>query len=349
MSTKLKYKCKYLISSPCRISRRFDNGFIRIQEAYDRRKLYFDYQDTPIAQNFYAIEVVIEEEKKDEFFINTYDKLSRVYCVLFSVYFGKLFYDHGLIESKGMHFVPNVETSRNIYYKLAPFNSLARADACNSLEWQSLSKIEDFFSNEFVIGVIKRINIFLVAARHYWLSLSQIISEPDIAYINLVTTAEILSSNLEFDDSDLFDDETIKMFEEIEQKLDNGDAKSKKIKNRFFQIKRKYWLTIQYLIDDAFFLYSPSKGKKISKENLEKLVKNAYDLRSSYLHSGEEFGRYTVVRPDLSDEYGNPISDGLSKDLIRRLKQSPSYIGMEKIIHYCLFNFLMSHIVSKTI
>ena len=272
--------------------------------------------------------------------------MSHIYCILFSVFFGKVFYDHGLLESKGIHFVPNIENSTNIYYELAPFNSSSREDAHDILEWQALSKIDTFFSNEFLTSISKRTNVFLVAARHYWLSLNQVISEPDIAYINLVTAAEVLSSNFVFDDGELFDSKTLKMFEEIEQKLDDGNSKLKEIKNRFLQIKRKYWLTIQSLIDDAFFTYSPYRGKKICKDNLGKLVKNAYDLRSGYLHSGEEFGQYTVVGPDLSDEYGNPYSDGLSKNLVKLLKKSPRYMGMEKIIHYCLYNFLISHIVS---
>ncbi len=61
MNTKSKFRCKYLISSPCRISGQFDNGFMRIRDAYDRSKLYFNYNDPPIAQNFYAIEGVVEE------------------------------------------------------------------------------------------------------------------------------------------------------------------------------------------------------------------------------------------------------------------------------------------------
>lgn len=319
---------------------------MKIQDAHDRSKLYFNYKDTPIAQNFYAVEVVIEEEKKDDFIINTYDNLSHIYSILFSVHFGKVFYDHGLLESKGMHFVPKIETPRNIYYELAPFNSTARADACCSTDWGSLLSLEQFFSNEFISGVTNKLNIFLIAARHYWLSLNQVLLEPDIAYINLVTAAEILSSNFEFDDKNLFDEDTIKMFEEIEQKLDNGPKKVKIVKSRFFQVKRKYWLTIQNLIDDAFYSSSPYKGKKIVKAKLEKLAKNAYDLRSGYLHAGEEFGRYTVARPDMSDEYGNLFSTGLSKDLIKLLKNSPRYMGMEKIIHYCLYKYLVDHIVS---
>lgn len=345
MADKRKHLCKYLISSSCRIRGKYENEFIKIKDSYDRSQLYFTHSDTPIARNFYVLEITIEEETSDDLVINTYDGLSRIYSTLFSVHFGKTFYDHGLLESKGIHYVPKIELPNNIYYELAPFNSSPRMDACGENSWESISNIERFFCNEFLEGITEKMNIYLVASRHYWLSLNQILDDPDIAYINLVTSIEILSSNFQFTDVELFDEDTRRLFAEIENLLDDGETKVKSIRQRFFQVKRKYMLTVIRLIDERFYSSSPYKGRKIDASNLETLVKKAYDLRSGFLHSGCSFGHHTVVRPDLGDECGNPWSDNFSTQTKNILKSSPRYMGMERIVHYCLYNYLQKYLL----
>ena len=66
----------------------------------------------------------------------------------------------------------------------------------------------------------------------------------------------------------------------------------------------------------------------------------AYDLRSRYVHTGQSFGDVVGPRGMDQDEVqsGKPMHP--DKDFAKALAYAPTYIGLERILRYCLLRYL---------
>jgi hypothetical protein len=102
-----------------------------------------------------------------------------------------------------------------------------------------------------------------------------------------------------------------------------------------------YIKTILDFIDDQFFI-DLNKGKDrftYTKDNFEKYIKNSYNLRSRYIHTGISFGNW--IEPTARGDdimFGIPVME--DKETAKIISESPTFLGLEKIVRYVLLGFL---------
>jgi Apea-like HEPN len=98
------------------------------------------------------------------------------------------------------------------------------------------------------------------------------------------------------------------------------------------------------LVDEQFFSATKNEPdwKKFKKEDFSKRVSAAYDIRSRYVHTGVSFGAWITPRRNLEEVcYGRPLME--DEDLTELLQSAPTYIGLERVIRYCLIRFAERH------
>ena len=138
---------------------------------------------------------------------------------------------------------------------------------------------------------------------------------------------------------------------------DVGEEAYRRLRGSLRQIKRRFTKTVLDFLNDYFFTNteasehgSLSKAatnpmwKKGTKEiTVERRIKAAYDLRSQYVHTGIDFSDGVLPqRPAL-----NEVQIGLrrfdSKEMEEAVLLAPTYLGMERIMRYCLVRFAHLH------
>ena len=129
--------------------------------------------------------------------------------------------------------------------------------------------------------------------------------------------------------------------------MKKGTKVVKQIRSSIRQIKRAYTLTITRLLTDYFFqnTEAPEGLGRLQKVDIEKRVKAAYDLRSVYVHSGVNYGPWThshnLVRNEI--QLGTPIIHDDDDDYAKAVAAAPTYLGLERIMRYCLLRFIHLH------
>ncbi len=192
------------------------------------------------------------------------------------------------------------------------------------------------FKNHFI-------DLFHAAGMSYLSSLQLFELEPEKSFLDLITCGERLSNYYDYTDDILYDEEMKKIFHKIESTIEDGLLIVKKIKSNFSKVKRRYTLTIMKLLNDYFYSnYECTEAiNSLTKQDIEGRVKAAYDLRSRYVHTGIPFGRWLYPDPKYLNEVqmGTPVVDD-DRELQRLLVLSPTFIGMERIMRFCLLRFI---------
>ncbi len=337
-------KIKCLISSPSHFTGEYSNDFCRIKHAWNFNQPT-GYNNNTDEQHFFVLDLGYNNDKQyTEIQKHYLNDNGQIFCSILSVFFGKIFYSHGAFENDNLYIVPDVKYIKHKYKNMLPFNSKIRKDTKISPKLGELTKIEKILS----ININQDFRSFIAAAKQYMLGLSFADKDPDIAYISLVQSGEILSNSIQPSTDKLIDPEIQKIISEIEL-LDDGTRKSNLIRSRMFQIKKKYTTVLESMIDNPFYSNSPSEHEiyALNKSNISELLKGSYDLRSFYVHNGESFGELTLTDPLFNYEFNNGYTDKMSKDLKRILGKSLSFCGLERVIHYCLYKRLLYYTKSS--
>ena len=117
--------------------------------------------------------------------------------------------------------------------------------------------------------------------------------------------------------------------------MPEGEAAANTLAGQLRQIKRRFRSTVDDFVDEKFFQAADNAPNRLrfNKENFAKGVAAAYDVRSRYLHTGRSFGAWIAPRKELSEvRHGMPEIDVV-----------PTYIGLERVIRYCLIRFAERH------
>ena len=181
--------------------------------------------------------------------------------------------------------------------------------------------------------------------KFYMKTLQNFETNPEIAYLHLITVGEILANYFEYDENEILEQDDIKpVLNKMEASLCFNDKEIKIVTNRIFSIKKKFVITFNKLVNDKFFIVTEvlyNDWGKLTKENFEKCMKASYDLRSRYVHSGFNFGNY------ISLNYGGMRGEILKrqinhpdKKLKKLLQKIPTFIGLERIVRYALLRFI---------
>lgn len=78
---------------------------------------------------------------------------------------------------------------------------------------------------------------------------------------------------------------------------------------------------------------------------IEKRIQAAYQLRSSYVHTGKRFDR-EIQSEQEERQVGSFNTVGIPKDekeFNKALSDAPTFKGLERIMRYCLLKFLVDN------
>lgn len=334
---------RFLISTTSRLVGEYQSPEMEITHAWHLagppHRIRQGVEETAYSRNYFVLSVEIDEPTKKSVVIPNYHRLGDWFCALFSLFYGKRFDNHGLLVSGGSFQVPDLDHVKpSSYFTDPPFNHKPRPDLAIPLNLSELSAIAPLFTDEQNPRFFNALN---VASRFYLRSLQNIDHQPEFAYLDLVTCGEVLSNYRKYPHEELLDKDALDDLREIERHVPNGEKIAKRLRGRMRQVSRSYTLTILKLLNDRFYAAPPSGAfsRQLEAGDIDKRIRASYDLRSLYLHTGVAFGQWIqplgLNSPEL--QLGRP---GVESKLSDLLWLAPTFLGLERIIRYCLLRFI---------
>jgi hypothetical protein len=250
--------------------------------------------------------------------------------IALSVFFGKLFDAHGLIEGGGLFHVPEMKASITPFPNFPPYNDEPRVDVSTQLNFANCVWLPRWLMCES--DAMRAVNR---AGKYYVRALRSFGHDVTSAYVDLVMAGEILTDRHVMTDDQLYDND----LKAVLAKLSEKDAKL--IKKRLFQVRRKFSAGLRSHLNAGFFERTESKGPfgdavRLKAIDIEKRLKAAYDVRSQYVHTGRDLGGHPHSMSDFRNELqiGRPVTD--SEQLDDALAVAPTFIGLERVVRFGL-------------
>lgn len=330
---------RFIMSSPSNIVGEYKSDNLKVSIIFNRKKSLLEK-----TQHFYNVTF----RTKNLYFGDEYLKIFPDYsytcdfiCMCVSILYGKVIYNHGLVESNNIFYQPDMTTHLFTDYDDYIYSDIARSDLDIRLNLENIKLIEPIIMTNNVNSQI--LIPFMNAARFYWRALHNLEKEPELAFIDLVSCGESLTSGYTFDKEELIkhDTELCSILEIIDNEEISIKTKKKIcnfMKNRLYQVKRKYILTIMKSLNDNFFDVNETKDNfglgKIIKENIEKNISATYDLRSKYVHEGLNLGEHIK---ELSSWKNEVYLSALES---KEFKNTFTLHGLERVMRYCLLMYI---------
>jgi hypothetical protein len=301
-------------------------GFTRMTEGPLSRSAFIACFETPPVVK--AAGVVLPD----------YGAFGDVLASLLSVLYGKRFDSHGLIESHGRFAMPDTTLFSSTCNAALSHNShVERANFPVKLNLGEAMRITSFFR----VPPSRFTTAFEGACSFYARALRNCESDPEVAYLHLITAGEIMSAYFDRDQDELLDDNIKAALKEIGENMTNGPKLVKLIRGRLLQIKRRFVKAFSELVDFDFFSSSEAVEPffSISAADFETRISAAYDLRSKFVHTGINFGTWVEPRgaQKADIQLGRPIVPDEAFGKI--LAIAPTFIGLERVVRYALLRF----------
>lgn len=338
---------KILISTTSRLVGSYENDDILISHAwqhFSNSNGIIREEENPVSRSAFVLAFQTEGyEKAAGVEIPDYTYIGEIVCSLLSVLYGKRFDSHGLLEGSGFFNTPDLTVYNHICNHKLPFNS-HKARRCfsiplNLVHFKAVDKLllspeidQDFKHKLFA------------ACKFYCQAIQTIESDPEVAYLHLITSGEIISGHHSYEQEDVLDAVMLEYLAEIRVQMPNGDKIAKHISKRLLSIKKKFVKSLTAFIDDDFFTHAETSQEfgHFKRDDIEKRIGSAYDLRSKYVHIGVSFGNWIKPRGRLEDiQFGRPALP--DKDYAKVLEKAPTFTGLERIIRYCILKFMVSN------
>jgi len=289
---------KILLSTPSYLVGEYEEEDFLLTIAFSNERRY-----DPRDKEYFVLTVKTPPPKKSPgAIIPDYSPTGDVLSIYLSILYGKRFDNHGLIESVGRFRLPNYLHFNN-YDPNLPFNNRnPRPNLEIPLSLHEIKRIAPLLHEG---EVDTRFNDFLISAgRFYVHALQHAETQPEIAFLDLITCGEILSNFYNYNSYDLLDDEIKEDLIKIEKEISNGREIAQHIRNRLKSVKRRFVKTLHYLLNPYFFQQSEAKLKwnKLDENDISIRIKAAYDLRSRYVHPGVNFGRLVEPHRGFNNE-----------------------------------------------
>jgi hypothetical protein len=337
---------KLLLSSTSRFVGEFKTQGMLLTHAWpatgDQTHGSMGHVEGPLSRNFYTLAFKHPEFKKDSIVVPNYTPTGDLFCTYLSVLFGKRFENHGRLQSHGHFYIPSFPAEIRTITPWLPFNShRVRSDVPIPLNLSEIGRLMPLL--EETSGIEPRfVQILTAASGFYARALRGAEDDPETAFLNLVTCGELLSNFFKYEESTLLDAQLLRDFAEIEAKLDDGEEVVNRIKHGLFQVKRRFTHAITSLLSESFFANHESREahSALKECDIERRVKAAYDLRSRYVHTGISFGRWVGHATQYIEEVqiGKPVIE--DKEFKKIISQSPTLVGLERIMRFCLLRFM---------
>jgi hypothetical protein len=348
---------KFLISTPSRFVGEFESPDLLITHAWSSFRSDRDalgLRPGPYSRNSYIIICRIPPPEGQV--RPNYRPLGERFCASLGFLFGKRFDFHGVIESDGMFHAPDLSNTRPVELSdSGPYNHHPRKDLKIPLNLTQSGKISRLFLDRSVPQDF--LNVLFAAARFYHRSMQIFDLEPDVAYLDLITCGEILCNHTNYPDNALYDPDVLAALDKLRAVPDGGDEAYRRLKGNLRQIKRKFTKTILDLLNDYFFTNTEANEHgKLTKAGansmwrggneeitIERRIKAAYDLRSLYVHTGVDFSDAVLPMRPILNEVQVGLRQFETKALEEAVLLAPTYLGMERIMRYCLARFAHLH------
>lgn len=335
---------KVLISTTSRLIGEYQTEDVVVSHAWPdfyKGAINTRITEGPASRSSYVVAFRTEPVEKGRVALPDYSPTGDLICTYLSILYGKRFDNHGLLEGTGFYKVPEMSAFGSFcQHKLPHNNHNPRKDLEIPLNLVELNRIEKLLEGDIDS---KFHHFLLTAGQFYSQALQNFERYPEFAYLNLITTGEVLSNYYNYSKTELLDDDASAILSEIALSSINGPKLVKQIKSRLFQVKRRFVKTITNLINDNFFTTTESELEfaTLKKNELENRVSAAYDLRSRYVHTGVPFGGWVSLNPQGQNneiQIGKPVVE--DSQLGNLLALAPTLCGLERIIRYCLLRFI---------
>jgi len=302
-------------------------------------------QEGPLSRSAFMLSFTVPEVPRlAGVMIPNYEATGERACSLLSLLYGKRFDSHGSVESHGNFWLPHLEQFNSFCNPKLPQNDHSpRSDIVVPLDLRQIARIAPLLTGQVTDSA--RAVALNGAAKFYHQALQNGESDPEVAYLHLITAGEILANTHHPESTDYLDGGVREILDQVKLCVPNGENAAKILASGMRQIKRRFRLAVEDLIDEQFF--SPTKHesdwKKLNKNDFVKRLSAAYDIRSRYVHTGVSFGLWIAPRYDSLQEVqlGKPIVN--DAELAKLLHLAPTYIGLERVIRYCLIRFAERH------
>lgn len=335
---------RFLISTPSRLVGELEYQGILITHAFPNLFSTIQWQsqlsEGAYSRSYLVISALIKEYKEENIVQHEPEFAPNMIVDLASLWFGKRFDIHGWIEHLGILFMPyGTELMPTRMAQLGGYNHKPRKDLEIPLNLEQLS---------IPIGLVSlsepksRLGAFWEAASFYARALRAYERDSEVAFLHLISALEIVSSQLDFSDAQLFDNEILSDLKTISEELADGTTIAQRIKSRLFQIRRRVVLSALELTNDAFFAGSESEHQPfaLTKENLAMAVQAAYDVRSEYVHSGASFSVWLdplIMQNEI--QVGEPVLPESERELAKLLSKIPTFLGLERLVRFMILRF----------
>lgn len=338
---------KILISTTSRMVGEFVTDAILISHAWQNftnSSGAIRMEENPVSRSGFIIVFQTEPHKKEAGnVIPDYSPIGEVVCSYLSVLFGKRFDCHGLVEGSGFYNTPDLSAYSSICNPKLPFNT-HKQRSCFKIPL-SLSNFAPFSKILTRSGIDSALETKLNAAcKFYMQALQNVEHEPEVAYLHLITSGEILAGFFKYKKEEILDERMLNILNTIERDLQNGEKISRQLSNQLLGIKRSFVKSLCSLVDQRFFETRESDVEfgYFKPDLIEQNIGAAYDLRSKYVHTGVPFGNWIRPRSQNTDlQIGCPVVS--DKDFSKILEKAPTFLGLERFIRYCLLSFMASN------
>jgi hypothetical protein len=207
-----------------------------------------------------------------------------------------------------------------------------------------LGALEDWFP--LVEGLRDEVRLrFMLAVRLYHQAIGMVESDPDLAYLTLVSAVEVLAEDHPIGEVSLADlDEGL---DDAVGRVDQPEVREEireRILNRQYFTRRRFR---QFLLDhiDPSFWEDPGRPDvgRIEEDQLPELLNRIYDQRSKTLHSGEPFPP-NIHSPPIQ---GAELDPSLGMMVAGRRWEPEEYVPnphfFERLVNHCLKEYLKRH------
>ena len=340
---------KALISTTSRFTGEFEMDGVLLTHAwpnFDDRSASVRRSEGPASRSAFVFAFQTEDISVKSGPIPNYSPMGDLICAYLAVLFGKRFDHHGLVEERGFFHIPDLVEFSHLCQHNLPHNShCLRTDFTVPLNLTEVQRIKPLLGGESVDH--KFLRTFQTCSKFYLQALQSAERDPEVAYLHLITSIEILSNFYEYDKGELLDEDSKVALQTIERECPDGAKLARFISGKLFQVKKRFLKTLSVLIDETFFTRSeasePLFGFK--RDTFIKCMASAYDLRSRYVHTGIPFGGWVslVVGGGHNEiQVGTPVVKE-DKKLGKLIGHAPTLIGLERVTRYALLKCAEAH------
>jgi len=342
---------RFLISTPSRLVGELNTPTLRLQFMFPENPAEFETSLSagPYSRDYCMISARTPDNSSEpgDFAVPTttlqneekiyhHNIVATMVTDLASIWFGKRFDYHGALFLHGVARLPDLSSSIPINHRdLAPYNHLLRSDLAIKLSLDSLTPVLCFL---FKRQPEEELATFWTATRFYARALRAFDTDPEAAFFHLIVALEVIASKTSVPDDDLYDELAKEELEAIKILDDNIQ---RRIRSRYYQLGRRVVYATEEFTNDVFFDGSQARqGMRLNRNNLEKCVKAAYNLRSKYAHAGASFGIWLTGFRDAEIQVGRPIlPDSQEKELEEILANIPTFAGLERLVRFIILSF----------